>query len=185
MSKFGAIFSFAVGAVLGGAVGWFCAKQKFTRMADEEIKSVKEVYKKHMDIAKKEPKEAVEETPPAIRFPNEPFVYQTGPTVGKSEAPANVPYIISPEDFGEIEEYEKISLYYFADGVLTDDNYELVDDVEEVVGNAPSFFGNEDLDDIYVRNDAKRCDYELLRDLRIFSEFRKTLPRWHSSSLEE
>ena len=44
------------------------------------------------------------------------------------------PYVISPEEFGEFEDYERISLSYYADQVLADEDDEKVDDVDNVVG---------------------------------------------------
>ena len=85
------------------------------------------------------------------------------------------PYVISPEEFDELG-YTPISLTYFADGVLADEHGVVVDDVEEIVGDALNHFGEYEDDSVYVRNDAKRCDYEILRDEREYAEFRKTLP---------
>jgi len=87
-----------------------------------------------------------------------------------------VPYVISPDEFDELEGYTPISLTYFADGVLTDEHGVIVDDVEEIVGDALNHFGEYEEDSVFVRNDAKRCDYEILRDERTYEEFRKTLP---------
>lgn len=101
---------------------------------------------------------------------------------GVSEEPAqaensgDVPYVISPEEFDELDGYTAISLTYFADGVLSDENGVIIDDVEEIVGDGLNHFGEYDEDAVYVRNDAKRCDYEILKDERKYAEFRKTLP---------
>lgn len=38
-----------------------------------------------------------------------------------------------PEQFGDDEEYEQISLTYYADGVLADENDEVIEDVEDAV----------------------------------------------------
>ncbi len=95
----------------------------------------------------------------------------------QSENPGEVPYVISPDEFDELEGYTPISLTYFADGVLADEHGVIVDDVEEIVGNALDHFGEYEEDSVFVRNDAKRCDYEILRDEHTYEEFRKTLPR--------
>lgn len=94
-----------------------------------------------------------------------------------SETSNSVPYVISPDEFDDLDGYTPISLTYFADGVLADENGVIVDDVEEVVGDALSHFGEYEEDAVYVRNDAKRCDYEILTDEREYAEFRKTLPK--------
>ena len=44
------------------------------------------------------------------------------------------PYVISPEEFGDFDEYTKLSLTYYSDGVLADENDEIVDDIDETVG---------------------------------------------------
>ena len=89
--------------------------------------------------------------------------------------PGEHPYVIAPEEFDELG-YTPISLTYFADGVLADENGVVIDDVEEIIGDALDHFGEYEDDSVYVRNDAKRCDYEILRDERKYAEFRKTLP---------
>lgn len=94
----------------------------------------------------------------------------------KSENSGDVPYVISPDEFDELDGYTAISLTYFADGVLSDENGVIIDDVEEIVGDGLNHFGEYDEDAVYVRNDAKRCDYEILKDERKYAEFRKTLP---------
>lgn len=90
-----------------------------------------------------------------------------------SGTPGEVPYVISPDEFGELEDYTKVSLTYFADGVLADECGEIVDDVEEIIGDGLDHFGEYEDDSVFVRSDAKRCDYEILKDLRDFSDFKK------------
>ena len=94
----------------------------------------------------------------------------------QSENSGDVPYVISPDEFDELEGYTPISLTYFADGVLADEYGVIVDNVEEIVGDGLNHFGEYEEDAVYVRNDAKRCDYEILKDERKYAEFRKTLP---------
>ena len=69
------------------------------------------------------------------------------------------------------------SLTYTADGVLLDDMNEIVDDIEEVVGeDSLEHFGEYEDDPVYVRNDAKKCDYEILLDQRNYQEIFETQP---------
>lgn len=90
---------------------------------------------------------------------------------------SNKPYVISPEEFGEGEEYEKISLTYYADQVLADENDELVEDVEGAVGfESLTHFGEYEDDSVFVRNDRLKCDYEILLDQRTYSDVVKTRP---------
>lgn len=94
----------------------------------------------------------------------------------QSGVSSSIPYTISPDEFKELDGYTAVSLTYFADGVLADENGIIIDDVEEMVGDALSRFGEYEEDAVYVRNDAKRCDYEVLLDEREYAEFRSTLP---------
>ena len=81
-------------------------------------------------------------------------------------------YIISPEEFGSIDGYYTVSLYYFEDGVITDDAFEPIDD--DVIENisVSEHFGEFEDDTVFVRNDVLKSDYEILRDGRYFSEVR-------------
>jgi hypothetical protein len=77
------------------------------------------------------------------------------------------PYIIAPEQFGEDDDYERISLTYYANGVLVDDIDEVLndEDVEASVGlESLNHFGEYEEDSVYVRNDSRKCDYEILLD---------------------
>lgn len=82
------------------------------------------------------------------------------------------PYVIKPEEFGEIEGYSTISLSYYADGILADENDDIVDSPEDTVGtDFLNHFGEYEYDSVYIRNDAKLCDYEILKDLRKYEAF--------------
>lgn len=81
------------------------------------------------------------------------------------------PYVIEPHEFGEIHGYEQISLTYYSDEVLTDEDNELVDDVDNVVGlESLTHFGEYEDDSVFVRNDRLRADYEILLDNRKYSD---------------
>ena len=87
------------------------------------------------------------------------------------------PYVIPPEQFGDDEEYEQISLTYYADGVLADENDEVIEDVEDAVGiDSLNHFGEYEDDSVFVRNDARKCDYEILLDQRTYSEVAEDMP---------
>ena len=79
------------------------------------------------------------------------------------------PYVISPDEFGELDDYDTASLLYFADGVVADMEMNPVDDIDEIIGEASlDHFGEYEDDSVYVRNDRLRIDYEVLKDLRNF-----------------
>lgn len=81
------------------------------------------------------------------------------------------PFIIRPEEYGEIHAYETLSLNYYADGVLTDELDNPIEDVESLVpADFADHFGEYDDNAVFVRNDNLECDYEILRDLRKFTD---------------
>lgn len=92
--------------------------------------------------------------------------------VDNSSNPIDKPYIISPDEFGETDDYEIISLtYYEGDNVLTDDCDEIVEDIDNVVGlESLKHFGEYEEDVIHVRNNRLKADYEILLDGRTYNE---------------
>ena len=87
------------------------------------------------------------------------------------------PYVISPDEFGEFEDYERISLSYYADQILADEDDEKVEDVDNVVGlESLAHFGEYEDDSVFVRNDRLKCDYEILLDQRTYSDVIKQRP---------
>ena len=184
--------AFATGAIAGSVVTWCFVKKKYERIAQEEIDSVKEVFaKKEFDSGAKEMAKAGEEVvkglnggirqakekPDLVQYAA--MVQKYGGTVGEEkEVPMKekFPYVIPPEEFGEFDDYERISLTYYANGVLADDNNEVVDDVEDIVGDALDHFGEYEDDSVFVRCDERKCDYEILMDQRTFSEVAENNP---------
>lgn len=80
-------------------------------------------------------------------------------------------YIIRPDEFGEYDDYDTISLTYYADHILTDEDDEIVEDIEDKIGfDALNHFGEYEEDSVFVRNDRIKCDYEILLDQRKYSE---------------
>lgn len=188
------IFSlaFIVGAAAGSATTWYFLKDKYAEIAQEEIDSVKEVFArreqerkdesvkktvaegiKNVDKNKPELKEYAE------KLKRTGYVRYSDRTGEEEVEPEELdkPYVIPPEQFGDNDEYEQISLTYYADAVLTDENDEIIEDVEETVGfESLNHFGEYEDDSVFVRNDARKCDYEILLDQRTYSEVAKGRP---------
>ena len=162
-SKRWVLLAFIAGAGIGSVCTWQLLKRKYEQIAQEEIDSVKAAYAARENV-EKAGKSLLEGL-------------QDGVEEKKGDPFVEKPYVISPEEFGEFEEYEKISLTYYADQVLTDENNEEVDDVEEIVGEESlTHFGEYEDDSVFVRNDRLKCDYEILLDQRNYSDVTKTMP---------
>lgn len=74
------------------------------------------------------------------------------------------PYLISEEQYNEeFDKHDKLTLCYYKDGVLADENEELVDDIAHTIGiPAYAAVGNSDRTR-WVRNEAIGADYEIVR----------------------
>lgn len=187
-SSIGASIAFILGAVAGGAAVWMYRRENYISLEqhEEEIASVKESYARHEErtetVPSVEPENKSEAAEYTRRVQTEGYTEyaRTMKSRDKAGTSPSEPYVISPDEFGEIEEYTRISLTCFADGVLADEYGEEVDDVEEIIGDGLHHFGEYEEDSVFVRNDPKRCDYEILKDLRTFSAFLATLPPKHN-----
>ncbi len=165
MSNGSYFLSFVAGAGIGAAITWVFCKDFYKRRSEEEIEAMKEVYerrKKERDTAEEAiNKPAVNDYVSKIRELN----------YSKESEKDEKPFIIPPENYGEFSDYEVVSLTYFADGVIADDNNEIVENAEDMVGfGFETHFGEYEEDTVYVRNDKYFCDYEIQRDLRTFDE---------------
>lgn len=181
-NKIVSLLAFTIGAVTGSAVAWYYAKKKYEQIAQEEIDSVKEVFSRREKEQVEPTNDKTEsnhskcyEDPQlkALREAADTIIQQEGyVTSDDSDTPvSDAPYVIPPEELYEREDYETYTLFYYADGVLTDDNEEIIDDVESTIGfESLNHFGEYEDDSVFVRNDVRGCDYEILRDNRNYSD---------------
>ena len=197
-------FTFVTGLVIGSVVTYVIVKDKFEKIAQEEIDSVKEVFgrrveKKVEKIAKKEVEKIRKEYNEYDNLTKKYTSYSKNETEEDVEEDEEVcendenrveldeierasdydrPYIIEPQEFGALDGYSLITLYHYSDNVLADDCDELVEDLDDVVGeDYASHFGEYEDDCVYVRNDRLKADYEICRDLRKYSDVVWRSPR--------
>lgn len=171
---------FAAGSVIGSAVTFVVMKRKYESYEWEE-----EYIEEQEEESQEKEEEPVEEK--AGKLLNEGFreglksvkrenmiqynkilndnEYSSGED--KKEAKdVEKPYMITVDEYAELGDYNTESLYYFEDGVLTDESENIIDDVEDIVGEeALAKFDEEEVDSVYVRNDTRKTDYEILRDM--------------------
>lgn len=175
---------FATGAAIGSVVTWRYLKDKYAKIAQEEIDSMKEIlrerqnevdeddensYFEYEDGADEERKNAYEKYSSMYTDAVEQIEKENETNMGKK------PYVISPEEFDELEEYDKVSLtYYSGDNVLADSFSDEVfeeDEIDEAVGSDfASHFGEYEDDSVFVRNESRYIDYEILMDERSYQE---------------
>lgn len=171
-------FIFTLGAAVGSLVTWKLVKTKYEQIANEDIADVKEYYaakygenSKETDEPEAEEDEEDEEDEEFDDYEAELKTngYTSAATEGV-KAVAKQPYVIAPEDFGDCG-YDMETLYYYADGVLTDDQGNQIEDVDNVVGKSSlNHFGEYEDDSVHVRNERYKTDYEILRDEEKYSD---------------
>lgn len=179
-------FIFTAGAAIGSVVSWKLLEKKYRRIADEEIQRQVEYYKNKDNIdvePEEEPTEKSSEVDGStvtsgqlelqeyMNMVAEQGYINYSETEIKEVSSMKRPYVIAPEEFGEIDYYDTETLYHYADGVLTDDGGNPIEDVEDMVGlDYMDHFGGHEEDSVHIRNDEKKTDYEILRSLENYSD---------------
>ena len=175
------VIVFAAGATVGSAVTWKLVKDKYERMTQEEIQAVRDLYnskqKETLDV-ESDDEEADEPKEPTPRELYSGVVSELGygdvssdKLEEEEDDDVSEPYVISPAEYGELD-YETESLWYYeGDGVVTTYFGEVIEDVDGLIGaNFVDHYGEYEEDSVHVRNDRLKIDYEILRDLKAFSE---------------
>lgn len=218
MSKLKSAMIFVAGVLVGGIPAAVITKRKCEQRAEEEIQSVKEMFKRKIErdkamqeVEAEEVKHVEEETEEekVIEQTEEPeqteeaehleleYVYNNmvkryepkpincpawDEAVAKEEAEKAKarellsriqyePEVIDADEFGTLEDYDMVTLTYFADGVVADDLDEIIDDYEKLIGTEfIQIFNDFDATSVYVRNDEWQIDYEIIRDDWCFSD---------------
>lgn len=164
------IIIFAAGASVGAVVTWKFLKTKYEQIAQEEIDSVKEYYRAGREPEAENEVEVEPEEEIAVNEPDEAAVRDYSKVLKRcrydTKSNSDKPYVISPDEFGELEDYETQTLTYYVDGTLIDDiTDEPIEDVDDVVGvDSLNRFGEYEECSVFVRNDRFKCDYEILLD---------------------
>lgn len=167
------ILVFAAGAVLGSLVTWKLTKEKYARIAQEEIDSVKEVFarREREEIAANEQsddEDYIEPCQEEVSNYKKIITEQGYTTMKEDEAVGTKPYVISPDVFGDDPDYKTESLTYYADKVLTDEDNHVINPgrIDDLIGeDSLNHFGEYEEDSVFVRNEKRKTDYEILLDM--------------------
>ena len=208
------VFIFVLGAAVGSLVTWKFVEEKYRRIADEEIESVKETFKNRESKIAEDEKQAEEL---GVKSPSKEFYSQLkestdkltedmhnyhnlasnynsnskdykytdengeGEIVEDESEDYPEPYVIAPEEFGGLEDYQTESFIYYEDKVVATDDDRIVDDVEVLIGDALEHFGDYEDDAVHVRNEKEKTDYEILRSEKNYTD----LPSVNISSFDK
>lgn len=173
----------AIGAAIGSVVTWKFLKEKYELIAKEEIESVKAEYSLWKDEEDEkrisedleldeDDEENASGVPSSLAAEYAKIIKENGYENEEKEDDDEVskPVVISPEDLYDAD-YPVVTLIYYADGVLTDDNDNIIEDIDDIVGEESlNTFGEYEDDAVYVRNDRTKCNYEILRDYDRFED---------------
>jgi hypothetical protein len=172
--------AFLFGAAIGSAATWKFAKTKYEKIANDEIESVREYFRKKSEsnkiedladdeIAKYKDNKA---TDVSSIIKGEAYLVEDP----EMYTPDDKPFRISPEEFGEFDDYEVVSITCYSDKVVENELGEIlsIEEIDEIVGtDSLNHFGEYQADSVFVRNKAMKRDYEILLDLRNYSDIIK------------
>ena len=165
------IIAFSLGAVAGSLITWKLVEAKYKRIADEEIKDVVEHFSnKRKEESETEEKNVDEKDSVVDEYSEIASGYKSDEEGSEEPMKYTKPFVIPPEEFGQMDDYEAESLMYFeGDGVLTDDWFNVIENVDGLVGeDFAEHFGEYEDDSVFVRNPMFKKDFEILKDERTF-----------------
>lgn len=184
------LFIFASGAALGYVIAGYKFKAEYEQIMQEDCARCNHNMRESLILPEEEARQKADEAKEKVdileysaKIRNNGYtdysakVEEEENTEEEEVDDSMGPYVISPEDFGELG-YSEVNLTFFSDGVLADMDDEMVEDVEETVGfNSLNQFGNYEDDAVHVRDDRLKIDYEILKDHRTYKEAMKYRPR--------
>ena len=184
---------FLAGVTVGAAGAWFYCKRYYEQIAQDEIDSVKAAFAERKPDALKNARKDYEDNsnesnkqkadmaklkPDLVNYaaklqeqgyPNYSNLDDGKKKNEEDETVVDGPYVIPPEEYG-VGSYTTIGLTYYSDGILADDEDERVENIEDTVGaDFAEHFGDYEEDSVHIRNDRRRCDYEICKDNRTFA----------------
>lgn len=191
------IFMFVAGAATGVGITYKFFKDKYDKKSKEDIEEIREYYasknEKKNDISVEQldeikDLEGEEKIEAYKKMVKDTCCYTTSDDDIEVEAKdvkntecrqpvkfsdnENNTILIKPDEFGEIQDetgeaYDRMTLVYYEDGVVTNwEDGHVVDDVESLLGTEfKDHFGDYGEEDaVYVRNIRNETDYEVIRD---------------------
>ena len=171
--------TFILGAAAGAIGAYVYLKKKFQMITYEEIESVKKAFAENYGSQSKNEESDEDPDSKYFEYPEETKneYANTVNTNGYSSSPVEIRktiYPIDPQFFGEIEDYEQVSLTYYSDGVLCDEDDNPIENIDQKVGNDfASHIGEYEDDSVMIQNDNLRCYFEIIEDVRKYTEVRK------------
>ena len=136
------ILTFVLGFISGSAATVIFAKKYYEKVANDEIEQVKETYARKAEI---EEAGKIDEDLKAVDKVIKEHQYNTVTDEEPKETAEDKkgPYVIQPEQFCDCD-YTPMTLWYWTDGEVTNDDKKIVANVDELIGDVDevtSYFG--------------------------------------------
>ena len=181
----------------GGAVGYFIAKRSLNeaceQMIQDEVRNVKEAFRKSLnneqaqrfDKAMNSKGKSDDNSIETEKERYKEAIRQSYRPESKTEqqlhdmAEKLRPRVIKPDEYGEKDNYEQVTFLLLADGTIVNDEEKALTnvEVEQSIGSeCLNHFGEYEEDSVFVRNDALKTDYEVLKDLRTYKDILRKKP---------
>lgn len=182
---------------IGAIAGYFVAKYRYEKLADEECKSLEEKINELIvnksssetkNVAKEEPKKmspvidkkSFNNITPEQTYHDYSRIYRENISQAEQEnfEKVNEDYtskyivLITSTEFVQSPYEIQKTLMYYADGVLADDDYNEIKNIKDYVGDFDLFklFSEGEEDVVYIRNAYLKQDYEIIFDERNFKD---------------
>ena len=177
--------AFALGVVTGLGIGYYISKKRQPEYTSDDSQAVAEETSEttttddiDISIDTQTVIDAIEDNSLKRELEKLTAKYREKPVyedIPSFAQPGRVteerPYVIDEEDVGMLPDYEQITLTYYADGKLADEEDDIVENQDFIVGTEwRERFEKYDEDMVVVRNDALKCDYEISRDFRRYRD---------------
>ena len=182
------LFIFLLGTTAGSLITWKLIEDKYKKIADEEIESVKERFKEREKKEKKSKNEynTYKDIIKDLNYDNDEenkesennikkfstsvseLVKENIDNVQKENQRLSNIEIITSDEFGDLEGYDSSYWTLYSDNILVDDFNNVITDPKLFLGNALDNFNDED--SVFVRNHDTSTDYEILKVLEKWKE---------------
>ena len=182
------IVAFILGAAAGVASSMLYFKTKYEQKADAEIQEIRDLYAKKSETEEKKedatvtsnqvskaddlhatarrvseytkytPKEDAQNEEPkdGIHVERVDFAPMKNPNPPK-------PYLIDSSDYGQDDNFDPLCWEWYTDGILANENDEIVDDIQEWIGDGLKVFAETEDNLFWVRNEKYGVDIEVAR----------------------
>ena len=182
------IVAFILGAAAGVSSSMVYFKTKYEQKADAEIQEIRDLYAKKSETEEKKEDATVtshqitkaDDLHATARRVSE-YTKYTPKEDAQNEAPKDgihvervdfapmknpnppKPYLIDSSDYGQDDNFDPLCWEWYTDGILANENDEIVDDIQEWIGDGLKVFAETEDNLFWVRNEKYGVDIEVAR----------------------